>query len=123
MEGQFVLFGLHLYIRNCPLYGGVRNWECPLRKVTTKLCLLSLLRAVVAILDSFHFKVTEEHQDSDPPAEQQEEGENDEDEKMEDESTASSLPQRIHSTILNTILPGLESCLTKEVLLTTLDLI
>ena len=37
--------------------------------------LFSLLRAVVAILDSFHFKVTEEHQDSEPPAEQQEEEE------------------------------------------------
>ena len=70
---------------------------------------------MVAILDSFHFKVTEEHQDSEPPAEQQEEEENDEDEKMVDETLASSLPQRIHSTILNTILPGLESCLTKEV--------
>ena len=82
--------------------------------------LFSLLRAVVAILDSFHFKVTEEHQDSEPPAEQQEEEKNDEDEKMEDETSASSLPQRIHSTILNTILPGLESCLTKEVLLASL---
>ena len=38
--------------------------------------LFSLLRAVVAILDSFHFKVTEEHQDSEPPAEQQEEEDN-----------------------------------------------
>ena len=75
---------------------------------------------MVAILDSFHFKVTEEHQDSEPPAEQQEEEENDEDEKTENETSASSLPQRIHSTILNTILPGLESCLTKEVLLTSL---
>ena len=74
-----------------------------------------MLRAVVAILDSFHFKVTEEHQDSELPAEQQEEEENDEDQKTENETSASSLPQRIHSTILNTILPGLESCLTKEV--------
>ena len=75
---------------------------------------------MVAILDSFHFKVTEEHQDSEPLAEQQEEEENDEDEKTENETSASSLPQRIHSTILNTILPGLESCLTKEVLLASL---
>ena len=37
--------------------------------------LFCLLRAVVAILDSFHFKVTEEHEDSEPPAEQQEEEE------------------------------------------------
>ena len=37
--------------------------------------LFSLLRAVVAILDTFHLKVTEEHQDSEPPAEQQEEEE------------------------------------------------
>ena len=37
--------------------------------------LFSLLRAVVAILDSFNFKVTEEHQDCEPPAEQQEEKE------------------------------------------------
>ena len=73
-----------------------------------------MFRAVVGILDSFHFKVTDEHQDSEPPAEQIE-NEEDEDEKMEDETAASSLPQRIHSTILNTILPGLESCLTKDV--------
>ena len=71
--------------------------------------LFSLLRAVVAILDSFHFKVTEEHQDSEPPAEQQEE---EEDNTME----LNAPPQRIHSTILNTILPGLESSLTIEVL-------
>ena len=33
------------------------------------LTIFNLPRAVVAILDSFHFKVTEEHQDNEPPAE------------------------------------------------------
>ena len=65
----------------------------------------------MAILDSFHFKVTEEQPDSEP-AKQEGEEEMEQDEMGE---TATSLPQRIHSSILNTILPGLESCLTKEV--------
>ena len=78
----------------------------------------------MAILDSFHFKVSE-HSVSVCQEDQEIEGEG---EEMEDERAEGAvedlkessnndcgLPQRIHSTILHTILPGLESCLTKEV--------